>query len=149
MLLPKPVKVLHTLHRNVDKKPFVFHIMQHDDTVQTTLLSFTHKKDALMMGNVYEMHHKIHGIYPNNHFTYEKPLDITLDTKDSDPIQYDKDLDELFIEETNEEELFQFCTYYSLDLMVIQDLDNDAKMKILKFETPIDILKQKFEENFK
>lgn len=147
MILPKPVKFLHTLHRKNDKTPFVFHIMQHDETVKTTLFTFTYKRDALLLGNVFELHNKVHGKYPNNHFTHEKPLDITLDT--NEVIDFTRPLKDIVISDNPEEDIFDFCAYSNMDLMIIDNLEDSPSVKIIKFEVPLDLLKQKFEENFK
>lgn len=148
MLLSKPVKKLYTLHKASNKQPFVFHIMQHDDTIKTTLMSFTHRKDAHLMGNVFEAHYKLYGSFPNNQFTYERPLDISFDTKDENILDQ-KALQETFIEELIEEETYNFCANNQLDLMIISNLEEQPSLKIISFELPIELLKEKFEENFK
>ena len=139
---------MHTLHQKTNQRPFIVHILQPDETSRATLLSFTVKKDALMFGNIFEQHKKVHGKYPNNHFTYEKPLEITFQNEDAE-LKLEDPLEEIYIADTPEKELYAFCGEFNLDLMILSNLTEEAKMQIIKFQMPIDLLKQKFEENFK
>lgn len=148
MLLSKPNRTFHTLHRRTDRLPFVVHITQPDDTSKTTLLSFVERKDALLMGNVFEAYNRHHGHYPPNHFSYERPLEITFENN-TELIDFTADLVELDIESTAEEDIYNFCATHYMDLMLIYDLDDKASLQLITFEASSDLFRNKFEENFK
>lgn len=147
-MLARPIKYMHTLHHKNNNRPFLVHILQPDETSKATLLSFTVQKDALLMGNIFEQHKKLFGIYPNNHFTYERPLEITFKNEDAE-IKLDSPLEEIYIADTPEKELYTYCGENNLDLMILSDLTDKGKLQLITFQMPIDMLKQKFEENFK
>jgi hypothetical protein len=148
MLHSKPKRTFHTLHRRVDRLPFVVHITQRDETSKTTLLAFLQRKDALLMGNVFEAYHRQNGMYPPNHFTYERPLEITFENSE-EQVDFTAPLSDLAIEETDEEDLCTFCANQYMDIMLIHDLDGKARLQIITFETPMDLFRIKFEETFK
>lgn len=148
MLINRPTRVFHTLHRKPDRLPFVLHITQPDETSKTTLLAFTIQKDAVMMGNIFEAYHRKHGNYPPNHFTYERPFEITFDNE-KEEILYTAPLQELTVEDTEEDDIYTFCASNYMDLMLIHDLTEKAKLQLITFEAPTDLFRNKFEENFK
>lgn len=147
MQLNRPVRHLYSLHRKVDKVPFVIHLMRPDETSKTTLLSFTIRKDAHAFGNIFEQYKIERGEYPNNHFTYEKPFE--LEFKPMEDLRIDRPLEEISVEETPEEDLFEWCREQHMDLMVIHDLENVGKLQVMEFEVSVDDARARLENNLK
>lgn len=147
MQLNKPIKNFYTLHRVADKRPFVVHLMRPDETYRTTLLAFTIKKDAQAFGNVFEQYKAAKGHYPNNHFTYEKPFE--LEFIPDKVLQLDVPLEEIYIEETPEEDMYNWCMDFNMDMMLIHDLDNIGRLQVLEFEVDVEDVRKKLEDNLK
>jgi len=115
-----------------------------DQTYQTVLLSFTSKEDATMVANVFEQHYKERGHYPNNQVTYELPLEIEFHA--SEPFSYFQELQSLYIMETEESIMYDFCAINRMELMILSNLQEEPTMKIMNFELPTQTLKELLEK---
>lgn len=147
MQLSRPIKYLYSLHRRTDKQPFVVHLMRPDETSRTALLGFTIKKDANSFGNVFEQFKAEKGHYPNNHFTYEKPFELEYIPEKE--LKLDVPLEEIYVEETAEEDMYNWCSNYNMDLMLIHDLENEGRLQVIEFEVDMEDIRKKLEDNLK
>lgn len=143
--LIRPVKYFYTLHRSANKQPFVVHLTKPDETSQTTILSFTLRKDAQMIGAVYEQHKVELGDYPENYFTYEKPFN--LDFEAAQKLDLDLPLQDIYVHETPEEDMYEWCIHQHMDLMIIYDIESIGKLQVIEFSLSIDALRERFENN--
>jgi hypothetical protein len=119
--------------------------MRPDETYKTTMLSFTIKRDATTFANVFEQFKKERGVYPNNHFTHEKPFELEFIPEKE--LLLDQPLEEIDVEETEEEDMYNWCTEHHMDLMVIHDLENSGRLQVLEFEVPLDVIREQLEKN--
>lgn len=147
MQLSRPTKHLYSLHRTIDKQPFVVHLMRPDETYRTALLGFTIKKDAQTFGNVFEQFKAAKGYYPNNHFTYEKPFELEFIPEKE--LFLGVPLEEIYVEETPEEDMYNWCSNYNMDLMLIHDLENVGRLQVIEFEVDVDDVRKRLEDNLK
>lgn len=146
MLLPKPPRTtIHTIHRKVDHVPYVLHILQKDDSYKTTILSFTEKKDARLIATVFEQYRLEKGTLPDNVFSYDRPFELVFHS--STEIIKDKPLTDFYIAETQENTMYEYCARNMFDLMLIGDLDKEARIKIYGFNISMDYVRNQFEKN--
>lgn len=146
MLLPKPPRsTIHTIHRKVDHVPYVLHILQKDESYKTTILSFTEKKDAHLIATVLEQYRLEKGHLPENVFSYDRPFELEFHSRTE--IKKDRPLIDFYIAESQEQKIYEYCARNIFDLMLIGDLDKEARIKIYGFDVSMDYLRDRFEKN--
>lgn len=147
MLLPKPPRpLLHTIHQKVSRVPYVVHILQKDESYKTTLLSFTEKQDALMVANVIEQYKLEKGDYPPHDFTYQQPFQLEFEP--ASPIQYTKPLEDFYLQEAEEKEVYEYCARNLFDLMVLGNLQKEGSIKIYAFNVPTEYMRELLEKRY-
>ena len=147
MLVPKPPRpYLHTIHKKVSNIPYVLNILQKDDSYKTTLLSFTEKKDAMMVANVIEQYKIETGEYPPRVFTYQRPFELELQSSSS--IQYTRTLEDFYVQETEEKEIYEYCAKNLFDLMILGNLEKEGTIKIYAFNVSTDYMRELLEKRF-
>lgn len=146
MLLPKPPRTtIHTIHRKVDHVPYVLHFLQKDDSYKTTILSFTEKKDAHLIATVFEQYQLEKGHLPNNEFSYDRPFELEFHS--STEIKKSRPLIDFYIAETQESDMYEYCARNMFDLILVGDLDNNARIKLYGFDVSMEYVRNRFEKS--
>jgi hypothetical protein len=135
--------MLHTIHRKSDHSPYVLHILQKDQNYKTTMLAFQERKDAKMIAGIFEQYKLEYGHYPPNETTMENPLQI--EYRSEHTILVDFPLTDIYVRSWLDQDLYTYCAMNFMDVMMVGDLHQKGRVRILGFEISSDFIRDKFE----
>lgn len=141
-----PQRKLYTIHLREKKKPFVFHIQEHNHTPSTCyLVCFENMDMSKQMVELIKTHYVVNGDWPSTNITPETPLDLTIPKNApsvTDAIW--QSVPNIWIHSWNELDLDKYARD---NLMNLFEIRTDQTVKLYSFEYDLESLQTHLEKS--